>query len=746
MKSFKWLISLLFFFQIAHSLFAQPTKIEGIILDINTHRAIPYVNIYVKGAQIGTVSDITGKFSLTIPGPKEGIIIVFQHINYDVREMNLAAITSALELHLQPRVLPLPEVRVEAVGEKLEIQKDIPQVISVIESKSFDVRGYVDAGDLLRTDHSVQVEEQLSGKKTISIRGGNPDDVVVLYNGIKMNSEFNNVFDFSLVDLEDIDRLEVIKGSNTALYGSEAFSGVINIVPKLRQDYSLRFQQRIGTYDSGNYGVHVYQKYRNLLGSYRFRQGGAKRYFSDSDEDQALENNSIHHSANIGYVFSEGPGGIATSTVGATFIQSSLEYVDKRDDEKLTNASQIIGLNFAGDLFRLRNLNLSISQKWLDEDQTISSAAGGLERNIEDHSLQIHAQKTFIFENAELLLGYQYEGAKLDFYDFRTDASWIDMEEASASLQREKHGAISILKVHAPSGSEILKEVDFDLSYRYDAVTDKLNEKSNLNSPYELGEFTGDNWVESMLKFASDFSGYHNDYAFNIFMNYGRNVKFPTLSQLISSQLAITSTIIQPDLNPEKNQSMEIGLNLKRDLSSHPTIYGWEISGNFMKNYYENKIVAYFTPGIPVAFYDMVPDARISGFETRTRVFFLKKKVTLEFGYSRYSIPEKSAFPFKYDMKRTVNFMIDHAGYSFQIHWFKEGEQIGLIRQFSGYFDQTTLPEFSSIDIHLSKTFSFGKFKIFGNFSGRNLTNDKVELEGLALRDRRIYFTIGAQY
>lgn len=746
MKYVKWLSTFFLLCYLTTLLSAQQVKIEGKIFDVNTHRAIPYVNIYVKGTQIGTISDFAGRFSLTIPKPDERMVIVFQHINFDVQEISISKIQSNQNRYLQPRVVPLPEVSVEAPGEKLEIQKDIPQMISVIESESFDVRGYVDAGDLLRTDHSVQVEEQLSGKKTISIRGGNPDDVVVLYNGIKMNSEFNNVFDFSLVDLEDIERFEVIKGSNTVLYGSEAFSGVINIVPKLQQDYMLRFQQRIGTYDSGNYGVHVYQKFRNLLGSYRFRQGGAKRYFADSGENQSLENTSQHHSANIEYVFSEGPGGIAKSSMGATFIQSSLEYDDRRDDEKLTNNSQIIGLHYTGDIFRLTNLNVSVSQKWLEEDQSISSNLGGLDRNIEDNSLQVHAQKTFDFKNAELLMGYQFEQAKLDFYDFRTDAAWTDLTESSASLQRDRHGAVSILKIHAPSGSDIVRTVDFDFSYRYDFVKDKLNENSNLNSAYDLDSFSGNNWDESMLKFATFFSGYRDSYAFNIFMNYGRNVKFPTLSQLISSQLSITSTIIQPDLNPEKNQSLEIGLALKRDLSDHPTIYGWEISGNFMKNYYENKIVAYFTPGIPVAFYDTVPDARISGFETKSSFFFLKKKITVEFGLSRYSIPEKSAFPFKYDMKRTVNFIIDHAGYSLQVHWFKEGEQVGLIRQFSGYFDQTTLPEFSSIDVHLSKTFSFGKLKVFGNFSGRNLLNESVELEGLALRDRRFYFTIGAQY
>ena len=122
----------------------------------------------------------------------------------------------------------------------------------MLESKTFEIRGFIDAGDLLKTEHSIQVEEDLSGKKTVSIRGGNPDEIVVMYNGVKLNRAYDNTFDLSLIDLEDIDRFEIIKGSNTALYGPEAFSGVINIVPKTQYDYHVRFQQRLGTYQSGN--------------------------------------------------------------------------------------------------------------------------------------------------------------------------------------------------------------------------------------------------------------------------------------------------------------------------------------------------------------------------------------------------------------------------------------------------------------------------------------------------------------
>lgn len=723
--------------------FAQALIINGKILDKNTHRPIAYTNVYIKGTQIGTISDFAGKFSFTIPEPAEKMILVVQHINYDIAEMPLAKVESSHIFYLQPRVIPLPEVQVEAKAEQLEIEKDLPQAVSMIHSSNFEIRGYVDAGDLLRTDQSVQVEEELSGKKTISIRGGNPEDVVVLYNGVKMNSEFNNIFDLSLIDLEDIERFELIKGSNTALYGSEAFSGVVNIVPKIQQDYRIRFQQRVGTYDSGNWGLHLYQNYKNLHGSYQLRQGGAERRFTDEENlDGRLANQSTHHTANLEYQFSDRSTGISPNSIGAMFIHSKLDYQKEslHDNESLANSNQMIGLRYSGNLSRMIGLNVSLSQRWLEESLFLSSDFGVMDRTIQDQSINAHTEMSIKWKSLDWLVAYQFENAKLDFDDQRDDFSNQSNQPNNVGLHRNRHGIVSILKIHAPSGSDILKVVDFDVSLRHDRVRDELDKFYTGTLPnYSV---TGNQWDQTMVKFATYFSGYHRDYAFDIFMNIGTNFKFPTLAQIMSARIYPQAA----SLNPEKNQGVEIGVSLKRDLHEHPLIYGWQLLGNYIKNNYHNKFRTYYFFGIPYAFYDNVPDARISGFETKSSVFVLKKKITLELGFSDYSISEKSAFPFKYDMKRIVNFIVDHAGYSFQLHWFKEGEQIGWIRQYSGRFVQVILPEYANIDLHLSKTFELGRLKLFGNLSARNLLSDEFQIEGISLRDRRYYVTIGAQY
>jgi len=733
------MLSLLFGYGLLN---AQPLKIEGKVLDINTHHAIAHVNIFIKGTQQGTISDFAGRFSLTVSRVDSTMTLIFRHINYHQKSVALKSIRSPQNFYLQPRVIPLPEVAVEARAEKLEIEKDLPQAIHLIKSENFDIRGYVDAGDLLRTEQSVQVQEELSGKKTVSIRGGNPDDVAVLYNGIKINSEYDYSFNFSMVDLEDVDRFEVIKGGNTALYGAEAFSGVINIVPKVQKDYHIRFNQRIGSYDSGNWGLHLYHNYKNLHASYQVRQGAARRMFADAiDASDYLKNSSTHHTANLVYNFSEPYAAVAANTLRAMFIRSDLAYHNYRDNESFANRNQLAALQYSGDIYLLKNLNLSLSRQWLDEKLFLSSSVDGIDREVDTRSLNLHAEKTFSLKGIEFLGAYQFENSELDLIDTRFNMPNQPPVISRAGIQRTRQGLTSVIKLDAPSGSEAVKTVNFDLSYRYDVAHDEMEDLYLINfDPYDV---VGKDWRASMLKFAALFSGYRTNYAFDVFMNFGSNVKFPSLSQLVSY---FFYRQIRLDLEPEQNRGIEIGLTLKRDLSRNPVIYGWQFTANYLNNHYTNKLRPNYLVGIPFAYYDNVPDARISGFELNSQIYFLKKKVTAMLGLSRYSITEKSAFPFKSEFKQTATLKIDHAGYAFQVYWFHEGEQVAWIHQPGTMSLEVILPGYANVDLHLSKTVSVGKLKLFGNISLRNLLNDEFELQGLALRDRRYYLTAGVQY
>jgi outer membrane cobalamin receptor len=731
------LFSFLFFLTTININFADDLVIKKKIRDSNTHREIPHVNVWLKNSSIGTISDISGEFQLKIPNPDPQMVIILQHIAYDKLELTLNDLNKIQIIELQPGIIPLQELEIEASSEQPEIKKDIPQQVSLYKSDRYKMRGFIDAGDLLNTDQSIQVEEQLSGRKNVTLRGGNSDEVLILYNGIKLNNTYDNTFDLSLIDLEHIDRFEIIKGSNTVIYGSDAFSGVINIVPRVQQDYNIRFQQKFGSYNSGTWGLHLYKNLGKFHTSYSIKRGGYKREFSDAiDENDQLENISFHHTANLVYNFSSDKENSNLNALEVMFIRTSQDFENEKYNETLSNANQLGSIRYNGDISKLKDLNMNLSYRWLDEKQFLSYKNNISDRTIEDRSLYFNIDKTLKVNKIDFLFAYQLENAELDFQDLGSNPAYPSSNGGSIYLKRNRHGWALITKLNAPSGSDFLRDIKFDLSFRHELVRDELNRVDQQDKH---------NWQESMIKFSTDISGYRQNFEFNTFFNYGLNIKFPTLIQLISKPLLEETS--NTELIPESNKSLEFGVTITSDTREFSNIDGWQILGSFFKNYYDNKFRSFYSPTSPITFYDNVPKAEISGFEASPRFFFFKKKLTIELGWARYFISEKSAFPFKYDMKRMMNIIVDHAGFGFQLNWFKQGNEIAWVRQLSGEFADVALAGYTDIDIHLSKTFTIFNFlKLFTNLSVRNLLDNDIILEKLTLRDRRFYITLGAQY
>ncbi len=742
---------------------AQEATLTGVVKDRNTHQDIRSVNVFVKETTVGTSTDFSGHFSLDVPNTSRDLVIVFRHIAYLEEEILLSELGRSARVFLQPRVIPLSSVEIEEEGvNRLEIEKDLPQRVSVIEARNYEIRGYVDAGDLLRVDHSVQIDEELSGKKTVAIRGGNADEVVVLFNGVKMNNAYNNIFDFSLIDLEDVERFELIKGSNTALYGPEAFSGVINIVPKAEQDYTVRFQQRVGTYQSGNWGLHLYRRFDRLQTSYSLKRGGLSRTFVDLPEDQGrLENSSLHHTANLNLDIGTNAVGRPKGSLGAMWIYSSLDYQNARDRETLDNLNNLVSLKYTGELFGEEGFDISLSHKKLEEDQALSldrvnvgntSLRAVVDRNIDDEAVIGNLQKLFRVSDLDVLVAYQFQRSNLGFRDVR--AGFLEQERGleGADLSRTHHGLVSIVKYHGNTGSDFFQTIDVDFSVRHDRVQDRQDRavlRGDVPDESGVGLFGENDWTKSMFKFAMNLSGSRDNLAFNGYFNFGANTKFPTLFQQISSPDVIVSDATVPNLEPEQNRSLELGADVSGDTREHSSIYGWKLSGSYFQNQYTNKFREFNRPGDPVTFFDNVQNASISGFEGKSSVFLFQKKLSVELGIAQYFISDQLAFPFKSEHKRTLTVSVDHAGYSLQTLWFRESEQVGLLRAATVGAEpvSVSLPSQTNLDFHISKTFEISKFKLFANFSGRNLLNDdEVVLEGLAIRDRRFYFTIGAQY
>lgn len=189
------------------------------------------------------------------------------------------------------RKVSLDRSVVTASGYEQDI-KDAPASISIIPQEEILTRPIRDIGDAVQDVPGVYVEQDKTGQNTISMRGMSSTYTLILIDGKRQNlsrgfvsSGLGNSTGF-MPPLEMIERIEVLRGPASVIYGSDAMGGVINIITKKHFDkLSAGVQMETKLFEPHNewgnaYGANAYVNMPliqnllslNLRGSYRYNE------------------------------------------------------------------------------------------------------------------------------------------------------------------------------------------------------------------------------------------------------------------------------------------------------------------------------------------------------------------------------------------------------------------------------------------------------------------------------------------
>jgi TonB-linked SusC/RagA family outer membrane protein len=229
---------------------AQERTIRGTVTDGETSEALPGVNVVLKGTTIGTITNIEGEYSLSVPN--DAATLVFSSVGYSAEEVAINN-RSTIDLTLMPDIQALSEVVV--VGYGTQEKRDVTAAIASLDKEQISkipVASGVQAmqGQVAGVDVQSQggrpgqnVSVQIRGRRSISAS----NDPLYVIDGIPQTSSQSAIFD---INPQDIESMEVLKdAAATAIYGSRGANGVILITTKRGQT-----GRTVVSYD-GYYGV-----------------------------------------------------------------------------------------------------------------------------------------------------------------------------------------------------------------------------------------------------------------------------------------------------------------------------------------------------------------------------------------------------------------------------------------------------------------------------------------------------------
>ncbi|MGA9294876.1 MAG: TonB-dependent receptor, partial [Ignavibacteriaceae bacterium] len=281
--------------------FGQSISFKGKVLDFETNAPLAGVNIYDSNKAYTASTDNAGNFAIkNIPPGKYNFIFSFigyltQNISADIKK----SVTTKI-VKLIPAPVTLGEVTVTSTKTDMTI-KETPLPMEIETKKTIEETNAVTAPDLLSSLPGVSLQRDGIWATSVNIRGMGSSSQVILIDGDRIETATDLDASLSLIDLNDIERIEVIKGSVSSLYGTGALGGVVNFITK-----APSFSNQLSTggsvssyYNSVNNGYSHNINFDLKRNFWYFRVNGTLRKAENTKTPSGILNNSQYSDNNV---------------------------------------------------------------------------------------------------------------------------------------------------------------------------------------------------------------------------------------------------------------------------------------------------------------------------------------------------------------------------------------------------------------------------------------------------------------
>jgi vitamin B12 transporter len=329
--------------------------------------------------------------------------------------------------------------------------------VAVVTAEEIAARGATRLDEVLQDVVGLHVVSSgpAGSLSSASIRGSEASQVLVLIDGVRLNSPQNGQFDLNQlpVALNEIERVEVLRGAASALYGSNALGGVINIITRSPQETP---STQVGWTEGERDTRIVSGSTSRQLGNFRYRLG------AESQESDGYRKNSDYDQYTVNGLFGYSPAedvDIELSTYHLDYKSSipgsdswpspDAEQEDKRTVTSLKVAAPVGPVNLiARGIYEHHRNDYRDPGGWSPINET---------HKIDTYGAEVHAEKDYA--NQTFLLGG-------DYYRDELDSTNIGDED-------QEHGA-----VFGQYQTDLMPTLTLLLGLRYDIHSDFDNELS----------------------------------------------------------------------------------------------------------------------------------------------------------------------------------------------------------------------------------------------------------------------------
>lgn len=238
-------------------------KVSGTISDKVNNPLIGATVIVKEIPTIGAVANAEGYYELRLPDNNKYTICA-SFIGYMGKEKTIMDGKDVKMDFILEENQTLLDMVVVTGTRTPKLLKDVPIVTRVISELDIKRMDATNIGDLLQTElPGIEFSYSMNQQTSLNMSGFGGNSVLFLVDGERLAGETLDNVDYSRLNMDNVKRIEIVKGAASSLYGSNAVGGVVNIISRESQEpWSVNV--------NGRYGAHNEQRYGGSVG---FNQG-----------------------------------------------------------------------------------------------------------------------------------------------------------------------------------------------------------------------------------------------------------------------------------------------------------------------------------------------------------------------------------------------------------------------------------------------------------------------------------------